>query len=594
VNQQVHQDNNRTGEPSFNVMYSSQPDWNDPYCQWGNTSTAAYDISAAIAANRGVQQSELTGFQTLNSTSATTTTQCISTTGAIQPAVTVNVTNGTPDSTTGISQIATVTSPTASGSSGQYYLYPMMNGTFSGLLQLINSANGHVMVDETMNQRYILVIMDASQCNTTIFPTGVPSGCAVGNIYNVNSSWNCNNNPCTVSITANAAQAAASINQGTAPTGSAFYTLTPTYQTNQINTSNGGIVGVQASTGATGPTSTGLEVTVDATTGAVLTAAKISSGTTADSGSYTVSPNWSCNSNGCTNNGYYLLDSTGAPFTASGSLASGLTASSSQILSVSSGVTMYTDAYFVGLGSIFPYSDTGTGSWHLTAQMIQVNMGPAANTTYDCSLDPFYLAADPTSRDSGTITSTVDPTTGNVTCGSLTFASTMDVIDYLFDDMDATNYGNTITNCTAAGGNITNGQAIPLACRPHQHAIVSSDGGYSNTVAQANLIGVNMNNSYNFSDPGSVTSLLNTAFGPMLDGRHTLTTSTNLNALQAFGLVYIFMSGQSNTHNINGLLSSGSTTYEMATPMFSSSGNGGPPADLVNSAIGNAFLTFHK
>jgi len=531
ANGKTHRDNNPTGQSKFQVIYDKQPDWNNPNCQWSSTSVAtAYPLPSAALSN----------YQTKTGTTDTTTTQCTAQDGTPSPAVTVNLaftTLGASGSETA-SHIKAITLPTT-GTTGKYYLFPVSyNGQFTGLIQFLNVKTGSILLDESMNPRYVQVILNTTtQCNHNGLPT-TGSGCAQGKVYNTSATWTCSG-MCTVSTSASADQIAVLVNDsGNLPSGTTAMPTDVHYRSNQIWTGSGpSKVGVAPASNNNGPSSyKALQLTVD-TDGAVLTATAQT--TISGAGNYAVYQNYTCSGNSCSQDGYYLADANGAnPYTNSGSLASGLTAATIQ---GTSNVVKYTDSYFQGLGSsAFPYADTGTTSWQTAAQQVEVSMGPAINTTFDCSKDPFYLG---TNNDNGSLPYTVNSTTGAVTCTTPTFGSTWEVANYIL------------------GGN-----------------------GQTAHASAAQNIRVNYKNAYEYGDPKAVTALIQAAFGPWLDGKHTLTANTNLNAMQVFGLVYVFMN--SKEYHPNNILPGSNGKYLVQSPLF---GDGGS-ADVINTGFAQSFL----
>lgn len=84
-----------------------------------------------------------------------------------------------------------------------------------------------------------------------------------------------------------------------------------------------------------------------------------------------------------------------------------------------------------------------------------------------------------------------------------------------------------------------------------------------------------------------------TAFAGQLDGAHTLTQTTNLTALQEFGLLYLFLAGDNqNGKAISGIPGAATNAlFEVVTPLFN--GNGGPSLNSMNGEFGNAAKNFH-
>src|SRR5262249_20537293 len=108
---------------------------------------------------------------------------------------------------------------------------------------------------------------------------------------------------------------------------------------------------------------------------------------------------------------------------------------------------------------------------------------------------------------------------------------------------------------------------------------------------------VNYNNAYAYSNPKAAGGLIHLAFGPWLDGSHSMLTTTNLNALQAFGLIYMLLSHGENTVNLDEqfLPDSGGqsrTNFKIVMPSVCH-GDSGSSAALCNSVFANAFTAYH-
>jgi hypothetical protein len=549
----THADHNRSGQSKFYVLYAKQPDWNNPNCQWGSASGTSYTIPGT----------------------STTTTKCTAVDGTEEPAVRVNATFTTPDSTTKLTQIASITK----SSTGRYYLFPQFNGKFTGLFQLVDSTTGRIILDERMNQRAVVVIMNSSECNNST--THTPSsgnGCAAGKMYNAKITWSCSgsNSPCSVSYALGTSTAEQTAINTTVPSGQTAYDLSVVYQTNMLWSMTGpGAVGAGRTDGqnfSNGSNSLkAIFVAVNSSTGVITSSVNGSDvGTlpsTFPSGKYAIQQRQNCTQSGgnwtCTPAGYWLVDQSGVPFRASGTLDSSITAT--QPTPYTSGQadwnndycpqgggtcftpTVYDDAYFVSLGSsFFSYADSGTGGWRAVAQQPMIFSGPAANPNYNCALDPFFLDGSGSGTADGKINSATNPTTGQVTCLETTFNNSWEAAQYKQAHSSAT-------------------------------------------------IAMNHDNAFVYGDPASVTALLQKAFGPMLDGKHTLAADTRLNALQAFGLLYVLMSTHSDEGTyIDGILPDANNrprnTFEIVTPVCD--GDGG--AISCNAGLGKGFVGYHR
>jgi hypothetical protein len=553
VNSTTHRDENRTGQSQFYVLYSEATDWSDPNCQWSSSPSASTTYT-------------LPNGRTIPGTARTTTQLCVGVSGAEQPAVTVNVSLGTIDPSTGLSPVANIDTVGA-GTLGAYYVMPSMNGQFSGVLQLVNASTGNILTDELFTQRYVYVVLDgSSQCNAHIQGNGSPTlptvgnGCGTGALYNIAGSWNCGGNQCAFQISAIGSQIGGS------------FTMLPTYNGNVIGNGQGpGIVGAVSTGTASGFSNsyTPIVVTVNAD-GTIASAT--TSNTAPSAGHYNIAPYSKCTQDGgnwsCSNVGYFLV-SSGTFYTNGGALGGGLAnltiaqASNNNTSGVClstnwsdcNGNTnmgfpvLYTDTYFGGLAGTFKFGDGSAGSWQKVAQNVVVNMGPAVNPSFDCTLDPFFLDAD----HSGTIHYTANATTGINSCSTPTFGYAGLAADYVWE----------MTPSGSLAGAANNAYASEMTPNP--------------------------SNAYVYSDPKGASSLMHVAFGSMMDGKHTLTPQTTLNGLQVFGLVYMFLSSNNNQVQVPNLLTQGSTSdYVVLMPACGSSAVG------CNNVFGTGFTTYHQ
>jgi len=406
------------------------------------------------------------------------------------------------------------------------------------------------MTDEQFNQRYVQVILDpTSQCNVNGIPT-MGSGCAQGQMYNMSGRWSCSGN-CTLSVTALSQTPINSSSPANA------YNMSVVYQPNGVFSGSGpGLVGASMQSGQNFGSSY-TELSVDINSDATIASAALVSGslatTSAGVGPYAIAQNYNCTMSGCTFSGFYLVDNLGVPYSQSSNVsgASGISTASVNVCTAQScnsytNVVTYTAAYFNTLGAIFPFSDSGSGSFQSVAETAQIFSGPAANPTYNCSLDPFFIDT----NGNGVLDYQTNATTGVVTCSEVSFNNAMAAADYIWG---------------------RNGQT-------------------AHPSAAAKMI-PNPANGYNYGDPNSATSLLHVVFGPLLDGKHSLTPTTALNAVQAFGLVYMLLSSNNNKVNVNGLLPNTNghpqNTFEIVMPVC---GNG--TLAECNAAIAGGFTTY--
>ena len=285
----------------------------------------------------------------------------------------------------------------------------------------------------------------------------------------------------------------------------------------------------------------------------------------------------------------------------------------------------YKTAYFNNdIGSLTaPYADTGSGTLLEVTETPVVFMGPANNPTWDCTQDPFWLDID----GDGKIKT---DSTGKI-CLEPTFSSNWSAAQFVND----TAYLQCIAMTNASGwcpdesssascgggnaGNVsgpvntdivvhTGGSAPSYSnCTGAQGTVYSNT---SNTYLNSNfpstpltqtqakgLLLSNPSNSYKFGDAKSISVLLHLAFGPMLDGKHTLDNSTPLNALQEFGLVYMFFTGNNGGNGgftVPGIYTQGGSTNSFEMESGACSGNSAAGVPSCNSSIGLSMHYFHQ
>lgn len=104
-------------------------------------------------------------------------------------------------------------------------------------------------------------------------------------------------------------------------------------------------------------------------------------------------------------------------------------------------------------------------------------------------------------------------------------------------------------------------------------------------------------NAFEVANPAGMKKLMAMAFNGWFDGTHELTSTTALDALQSFALVYMFMTSGGETKHIEGLGPTGSSAeYQVVAPLFSSAAQSGSGPDVkrFNDALGKAFSQFAK
>jgi hypothetical protein len=566
----MHAEFNKSGQPNFWVVYDTPPDYMNSFCQ-----------------NSG--QLPTTGTITVykwDNTVAYTATECTDQSGQPVTPSTVNVTMSAADTTTGESQIASVTKVT--GGTGKYFIYPVFgNGGWSGLFSFIEKANGRVLKTQAMKNVTVQVMLDSSQCLTANNFPAAGGSCAKGDFFNVGVTWSCSGSgPCTMTTKAlspvNTATAAVKITNSGVATTLSFNANNSCSTVNSINmcgivlasNPNGGGGGGGGGGGA--PPAYAMKVSL---TGNAITSAGTAS-------PYYMVQKWDCTGAVCGSSGYYLVDKTTGGLittgtTGSGTLPTGVTAGTFTPQGGGgpvSNVLVYSDTYLNSLGAtVFPYCSLSSGScsslstsskdyWYKVAGNFNIPNGPTANPNYDCTLDPYFDDAD----GSGVIHYTT--TNGKNTCTTKTFNGNWEISQAVWkcanNNLDLYSCGGTPSYVAT-----TNGAGNAWNIKP------------------------NPSNQFEFGDLSARTGLMHLAFGPWLDGKHTLDATTNLNSLQVFGLVYMLLSGGGDYSKIHGLettipgTSETIRNFQLMAPICMEDSGG---ADTCNGVLAKGITNFHQ
>ena len=105
----------------------------------------------------------------------------------------------------------------------------------------------------------------------------------------------------------------------------------------------------------------------------------------------------------------------------------------------------------------------------------------------------------------------------------------------------------------------------------------------------------NSQNAYAYGNPEAAKALLSTAFTGWLDGTHTLTSSTNLNSLQGFALIYMLLATESDKSEFSKIdsIPGASGAFFLQQPDHWTNGNGSG-VQFMNTCFGNAIANFHQ
>ncbi|MGZ3773981.1 MAG: hypothetical protein ACXVCN_09710 [Bdellovibrio sp.] len=558
-NGRSHLDYNPSGNAYLWVLWDTFPVWEKKTCVNGSGATCT-EGSASCTCTR---------TRPCDTNSSTFNPDlCVASDGqnGSVHTVRVNLTFGSPisDSTNKFVGFKPITSMTKSAT-GRYYLSPIWdNNGFSGLFNIIDSTTGTYLRDDYSNYRAVKVIVKpntvnaAKECNSSTH--GTMTGCAQGKVFNASMQWGQNGLSYFV-------PAATAVNyydtDGTTP-------ITFSFQSN---------VNVQwQQCSPNQPCSPGKVAYGDWSN---MTAIKFGTPTIAgntisalaasSSGSYYLTPAMSCDSNGCNQSGYYLMNSSGVPF-GNGSLSE--TACDTTLNSGADCVTglWYCDgtnpctqrkAYKLSvaalstlLGSSDLDGDSGNGvtvTWDDNVVNYQIPNAPAKNPVFRCSGQPWFIDG----NGDGALNCSADDSTVATGSNDIAFASAGEAQNYI----------------------------------------------RNNSLANVKLL-VNQNG-YAYGDPVGAKTLVTTAFKGWLDGNHSLTSTTNLNGLQSLALIFLYFEeggGGSSGREICSHDSSGARVcldssnpnahYQTNVPIFEG-GSANPVMDM-NKAFGAALTTFKQ
>lgn len=706
VNATTFTQSNRTGAAEFFVIYQGQPNQMNSACQWGSTPPTGAGVSTSIVANvpassdpnnnviNGVSATDIAKIATgqpitgtgipsgsyitsVNNWPYTTSPSPLysftisnavtgaGTTGAtvtansnavclaqvsgnweVMPSVTVDVTMGPADST-GLRPISTISVP-SDPTAGHFYVYPVNNGIFTGLVQFVDKSNGAILLDDNFNPRYVQIVMypqssgipnQMKQCNTA----GIPSGCTLGDMYNVAATWTCSGN-CTLTLSSFSTVVTwqTKINTASAPSGETAYVPSVPFQP-VVNWQGGagGALAARYAPWGTNANSMNGEMSVYATlagNGQDISGVGLYSGAV-PAGKYAIQLYQTCTSSGCSNAGYILVDPSGAPLSLGGGYTGTYTGDASVIADYwqcngscteYTNVALYSQTYLQNdIGSlVLNFSDnTGVGTagtLFTVTQTPNVAMGPAFNPTYDCTLDPYFVDIYPDHKIHTNGTTCLQPTFGSSwTAGQwVNDSSWIQCVEQNNSQNYCADVQTGSNNCKWGAGNGTAGSTnttdstdhsgeagysqLYTSCPPsnfpggyytpvytgYSGGAIAVGANYANIKA---LMKLNNSNGFQYGDAKSVTNLMHMAFGPMLDGKHTLSNSTPLNAIQTFGLVYLYFTGGGNQGtNINNIYTGTNSTNQFETEMGVCNGNGGTGMGACNSSIGLGLLNFKQ
>lgn len=465
----------------------------------------------------------------------TSTEPCLGVSGAPYPVVRVNMTlAATPNATT---KVRAITALTVS-STGSFIMRPYYNSTgFSGVVGFTKFADGTMGTDEMMGERALKIVSKSSDCTSLSGATA----CAVGKVYNVKLDWSsCSGGNGCPAYTLSAAAAV---------TGIDFSTMVQTY----FRTMPVAIGSMNMWVAAEGDYYSQTPIRANASAGAGTdTLAQNASGT------YFVVPRWTGCPTSCTVANFYLLDATTGAVRSKTDDSNATTSASTDVCRVVSGnmdcstISNASDeAVTYSITQLDGYAAWGTGSQTFSdvAGNTQVNNGPYKNPNFACAKEPFFIDGNA----NGVLD--CDPTDATKTLASSHDISFSQIWEYQ-------NWYNDVNNTSTLKSN-------PLIARQ---------------------------NGYQFSDPVAAKKLLTTAFNGWFDGAHTISATTDLNALQVFGLIYLMFSREGGIDmDTDGMSLPGDGRFTVSMPGDTMPEGGGSSMVVnFNHLMGNAFSTFKQ
>lgn len=482
-----------------------------------------------------------------------TSTACLGVDGTTEyPALKVNITTGTPNSTTKVSKITDV----VDSSTGAYYVVPVWsNGKFAGVFSFIKASTGVRMVNELRRERAVMVVTATSQCDNSNLPS-VGANCVVGQLHNVTLDWsNCNGGGGNCPAINYPGTSSTPIQDGAAAVKTVnvdydyMQMWMPTFSgSNQVGGHS--LLAMYSNSG-----SQKLLVTINASTDAITAAGTGDANSGANQ--YNVAMHYNCpgGSSACTVDGFYLVKEDGTVYTRGAATSKWTTeicnpgASSCPTADVVKYTSLTTATYGLasaGYSSIDFDGDGGNGntSFLNSYRMFRVNTGPVTNPGWKCSFEPFYIDMNGN---------------GKLDCNT---ADTAAVTDVTFSGM--WDYGNWVNDMSPAA----------ISESRNTKTLMKND------------------NAYSFKDPVGTKKLLTTAFSGWFDGTRSLSTTTDLNAIQNFALIFLFFEegdGQKSIGSMSGLPTGATGQFEVTGPT-----QGGGSDSALNDAIGKGFQNFHQ
>jgi hypothetical protein len=476
-------------------------------------------------------------------------TPCVDSAGAAILGIRVDIALGSADASTKVRPITSITR----SSNGAFYLRPYFGPTgFNGVVGFIKVSDGRIVRDELMRDRAAKIVLNSTECGSNGLPARSGGACDDGDLYNVSLDWSSCDGGSGGACPGYTA-AGSEITKAGSPAFAVQVTTNSRSTFKQYCTGSppsvtcrGHQVLARGDWGQMQP----FKVTVTGTTGHD-TLALVESGGNPDtsdlqSGQYHIAVRFSCTTSGCSRDtGYYLVDSSGnihQDTDADG----GATPPEKGTVHSTANAGLYAAADISG---DFNGSTAGTPTVDDVTTTYNVQNGPVRNPNFKCEAEPFFI--DGNSNGQLDCETSGGFSQASASSGDRSFSGNMEYQNYL--------NGPGLSNEQR-----TQRQNQPL--RPRENA-------------------------YEFGDPVGTKKLLSLAFNGWFNGTTTLDANTQLNGLQKFALLFLFMSTGNEGMKDIGDLVPGQSRFIMVMPGDGASG-GGMELGSINDQIGKGFTEF--
>lgn len=368
---------------------------------------------------------------------------------------------------------------------GGFYLKPLFNKEeFSGVFALIRTSDGKILRDDFLRQRAVKIVLSIDECDS-IGADIIPSGCSVGDLYNVVADWDSCSSECPKISLAN---------DGVIVT-TGFSLMVRSYNKTEYKIF------------CTSGDCNGYEVVVSGNIGEKLpfkfSATALSGDDSftllgsgiASAGEYYLVQFRSCSGILCSADGFIFISNDGVPYEDSDSTLGAISWGSY------SNVGKYSQGYIESLASDWDFITLGTQSFTDLTRYNSVSMGPIINKNHVCSSEPYYIDT----NGSGSI----DCAANSYNIGGVTYSVN-----------------------TASGGDISFSSFAEYEAWVNDQTISEST-----QMGRASLVLKTNQNIYTYSNPLKMQNIMTIAYNQIGDDKNLVTKKTKFDALKAFGFI---------------------------------------------------------